>query len=156
MLEAVRDSMVELLSNFSRPPGLLRIRVGDVTVQAEWSNGSADGNPPLAATEPAGPSALPPAVDPTGGPAAPPDQRRYVSAPMVGVFHRSPEPGAPPFVDVGDTVVPGQQVAIVEAMKLMIPVKADTDGVVEQVLKESGEHVQYGERLFAVVPPDGD
>jgi Biotin carboxyl carrier protein len=75
---------------------------------------------------------------------------------MVGVFHRSPEPGAPPFVDVGDTVVPGQQVAIVEAMKLMIPVKADTDGVVEQVLKESGEHVQYGERLFAVVPPDGD
>ena len=82
---------------------------------------------------------------------------RYdVRAPSVGVFYRAPEPGAPPFVGEGDTVRPGQQVAIVEAMKLMLPVEADRAGRVVEVLKRDGEPVEYGEVLFVLAPDDGE
>jgi acetyl-CoA carboxylase biotin carboxyl carrier protein len=70
----------------------------------------------------------------------------------VGVFFRAPEPGARPFVDVGDSVTVGHQVAVVEIMKLMVPVHADVDGTIVEVLKEDGEHVEYDEPLFAVAP----
>jgi acetyl-CoA carboxylase biotin carboxyl carrier protein len=76
---------------------------------------------------------------------APPD---LVCAPSVGTFYRSPEPGAPPFVTEGDLVQSGQQIAIVEAMKLMLPVEAARAGRVTRVLKTDGEPVEYGEPLI--------
>jgi len=69
---------------------------------------------------------------------------------MVGVFYRAPQPGAAPFVTEGDYITLGQQVAIIEAMKLMIPVEADRTGRITSVLVPDGESVEYGQPLFAV------
>ena len=73
-----------------------------------------------------------------------------VKSPIVGTFYRSPEPGAPAFVDVGTTVKKGQVLCIIEAMKLMNEIDSEYDGEVVNVYVESGQPVQYGERLFAI------
>jgi acetyl-CoA carboxylase biotin carboxyl carrier protein len=73
-----------------------------------------------------------------------------VKSPIVGTFYRSPEPGAPPFVDVGATVKKGQVLCIIEAMKLMNEIDSEYDGEIVNVYVESGQPVQYGERLFAI------
>ena len=73
-----------------------------------------------------------------------------LAAQAVGVFYRSPEPGADPFVREGDVVTTGQQIAIIEAMKLMLPVEAERAGRIVEVLKGDGESVEYGEPLFAL------
>jgi acetyl-CoA carboxylase biotin carboxyl carrier protein len=73
-----------------------------------------------------------------------------VKSPIVGTFYRSPEPGAAAFVDVGTTVKKGQVLCIIEAMKLMNEIDSEYDGEVVNVYVESGQPVQYGERLFAI------
>jgi acetyl-CoA carboxylase biotin carboxyl carrier protein len=73
-----------------------------------------------------------------------------VKSPIVGTFYRSPEPGAPAFVDVGDAVKKGQVLCIIEAMKLMNEIDSEYDGEIVNVYVESGQPVQYGERLFAI------
>ncbi len=83
-------------------------------------------------------------------PAEPPGE--IVRAPMVGTFYRSPEPGAPPFVEVGDRVEVGQVLCIVEAMKLMNELESEVAGTVAAVLVEDGAPVQYGQPLFRVLP----
>lgn len=74
----------------------------------------------------------------------------YITSPIVGLFYRSPNPNAPPFVQEGDFVKPGQTLCIVEAMKLMNEIECDTPGEVVRVLVENGQPVEYGERLFAL------
>jgi acetyl-CoA carboxylase biotin carboxyl carrier protein len=73
-----------------------------------------------------------------------------VKSPIVGTFYRSPEPGSPPFVEIGASVKKGQVLCIVEAMKLMNEIESEYDGEVMNVYVESGQPVQYGERLFAI------
>ena len=73
-----------------------------------------------------------------------------VKSPIVGTFYRSPEPGAPSFVEVGATVKKGQVLCIIEAMKLMNEIDSEYDGEVVNVYVENGQPVQYGERLFAI------
>jgi oxaloacetate decarboxylase alpha subunit len=75
-----------------------------------------------------------------------------VEAPMVGVFYRAPQPGAPPFVEEGDTVTPGQTLCIVEAMKLMNEIKADTVGIVRRIHVGNAEPVEFGQLLFELEP----
>jgi acetyl-CoA carboxylase biotin carboxyl carrier protein len=75
-----------------------------------------------------------------------------VKSPIVGTFYRSAEPGAKPFVDVGETVRKGQVLCIIEAMKLMNEINAECDGEVVKAYVENGHAVQYGERLFAIKP----
>ena len=75
-----------------------------------------------------------------------------VKSPIVGTFYRAPEPGAPPFVEVGFTVRKGQVLCIIEAMKLMNEINAECDGELVKVYVENGQAVQYGERLFAIRP----
>jgi len=83
---------------------------------------------------------------------APTDGVTRVESPMVGVFYRAPNPGAPAFVDVGDTVVPGQVLCILEAMKLFNELKAETAGVVRSINVENAQPVEYGELLFELEP----
>ncbi|MCU1648803.1 MAG: acetyl-CoA carboxylase biotin carboxyl carrier protein subunit [Nocardia sp.] len=71
-----------------------------------------------------------------------------LTAETVGVFYRSPEPGAAPFITEGDPVRAGQQVAIVEAMKLMIPITAAREGVVAEFLVEDGAAIEHGQPLI--------
>ena len=73
-----------------------------------------------------------------------------VKSPIVGTFYRSPEPGAPSFVDIGASVKKGQVLCIIEAMKLMNEIDSEYDGEVVNIYVESGQPVQYGERLFAI------
>ena len=73
-----------------------------------------------------------------------------VKSPIVGTFYRSPEPGAPSFVEIGTSVKKGQVLCIIEAMKLMNEIDSEYDGEIANVYVESGQPVQYGERLFAI------
>jgi acetyl-CoA carboxylase biotin carboxyl carrier protein len=73
-----------------------------------------------------------------------------VKSPIVGTFYRSPEPGATSFVEIGSAVKKGQVLCIIEAMKLMNEIDSEYDGEVVNIYVESGQPVQYGERLFAI------
>lgn len=75
-----------------------------------------------------------------------------IDAPMVGTFYISPAPGEPPFILPGDTVEPGQTVGMVEAMKIMNEVPAKVAGIIEKVLVENGDSVEFGQPLFAIRP----
>jgi acetyl-CoA carboxylase biotin carboxyl carrier protein len=75
-----------------------------------------------------------------------------IEAPMLGTFYRSPAPGAAPFVDVGSPVEPDTIVCIIEVMKMMNSVHAGVAGTIAEVCVENGEPVEYGARLFRVVP----
>ena len=74
---------------------------------------------------------------------------------MVGTFYRAPEPGAPPFVEVGDAVAAGQTLCILEAMKLMNELKAEATGVVRAIHVENAQPVEYGQLLFELEPVAG-
>jgi acetyl-CoA carboxylase biotin carboxyl carrier protein len=73
-----------------------------------------------------------------------------VTSPMVGTAYRSPEPGAPPFVEVGSVVREGQTLLIVEAMKTMNQIAAPRGGTVKRILVENGQPVEYGEPLMII------
>jgi acetyl-CoA carboxylase biotin carboxyl carrier protein len=73
-----------------------------------------------------------------------------VKSPIVGTFFRSPEPTAPPFVEVGQPVRKNQVLCIIEAMKLMNEITSEYEGELVKVFVENGQPVQYGERLFAI------
>jgi oxaloacetate decarboxylase (Na+ extruding) subunit alpha len=75
-----------------------------------------------------------------------------VESPMVGVFYRQPEPGKPPFVEVGDVVAPGQTLCLLEAMKLFNELKADAAGRVLAVHAENSSPVEFGQLLFELEP----
>lgn len=73
-----------------------------------------------------------------------------INSPMVGTFYRAPSPGAAPFVSVGQSVKAGDTVCIVEAMKLLNEIEADFDGVIEKILVENGDPVEYNQPLFVI------
>jgi acetyl-CoA carboxylase biotin carboxyl carrier protein len=133
-LDQVRQNAALLLSVLSHPPRALRMRAGEVAIEIEWDTAVTGLAGPIHRDQPT--------------PANDGDDRQVLTAQAVGVFYRAPEPDAEPFVSEGDTVLPGQQLAIIEAMKLMIPVEADLSGKVLEVLKGDGEPVEYGEPLF--------
>ena len=74
---------------------------------------------------------------------------------MVGTFYRAPEPGAAPFVEVGDVVITGQTLCILEAMKLMNEVKVEQPGIVRAIHPDNAQPVEYGQLLFELEPADG-
>lgn len=99
----------------------------------------------------AAPAAAPaPAAPAAAEPEAPKVEGTPLTSPMVGTFYRAPSPGAKPFVEVGDTVKKGQTVCIIEAMKLLNEVEAETDGVVKEICVENGQPVEYGQNLLII------
>jgi acetyl-CoA carboxylase biotin carboxyl carrier protein len=109
------------------------------------------------AAVPAAPAAAPPAT-PNGAKAEAVDETLsdptlvYVKAPIVGTFYESPSPGAPPFVQEGDQVKPGQVLCIIESMKLMNEIEAEVAGVIVKRFIQNSNPVEYGETLYAVKP----
>ena len=91
-----------------------------------------------------------PAAAPVADPAPAVPQGHSVKAPMVGTFYRAPNPGAAPFVNVGQTVKEGEPLCIIEAMKLLNEIEADKSGVIKEILIENGEPVEYGQPLFII------
>ena len=92
-----------------------------------------------------GPGAAPAAPE---APAAP--TGHTLKSPMVGTFYRSPSPGAPSFIEVGQVVTKGQTLCIIEAMKLMNEIESDAAGTVKAILVENGQPVEYGQPLFVI------
>ena len=78
-----------------------------------------------------------------------------VESPMPGIFYRSPQPGAPPFVEVGDVVIAGQTLCVLEAMKLFNELKADLDARVRAIHVDNGQPVEFGTLLFELEPVGG-
>ncbi len=97
----------------------------------------------------AAPAAPAEAVKP-GKPAGPDPNLTLVKSPIVGTFYESASPGAAAFVRVGERVQPGKVLCIIESMKLMNEIEAETTGVVESKLVMNGQPVEYGEALFAI------
>jgi oxaloacetate decarboxylase alpha subunit len=93
--------------------------------------------------------------EPEGATEPPSNDLIRVESPMVGTFYRAPQPGAAPFVEEGDTVENGQTLCILEAMKLMNEVKAESEGIVRRVCVENAAPVQYGDLLFELEPLNG-
>jgi len=100
----------------------------------------------------AGPAERASAAAETPAPPAAPDTTVAITSPMVGTFYRAPAPDADPYVEVGDRVEMGQTVCIVEAMKLMNEIEADTRGRIVQILVENAQPVEFGQKLFLVQP----
>ena len=73
-----------------------------------------------------------------------------VTSPFVGSFYCSPTPDAPPFVEVGSVVRPGQTLCIIEAMKLMNEIEAECAGTVVEAFAQNGKSVEYGQKLFRI------
>ena len=73
-----------------------------------------------------------------------------VKAPIVGTYYSSSSPDAPVYVKVGDTVSAGQILCIIEAMKLMNEIEAETSGTLREILVKNGEPVEYGQTLFII------
>lgn len=73
-----------------------------------------------------------------------------VESPMVGTFYRSPTPGAKPFVDIGQSVSKGDTLCIIEAMKIMNQIVAETSGTIRAIVVEEGQPVEFGEPLIVI------
>ena len=95
------------------------------------------------------PAAAPAAIEATPAAAALPDGH-IVKSPMVGTFYRTSSPGSKNFVEVGQSVNAGDTLCIIEAMKLLNEIEADQSGVIKAILVESGQPVEYGEKLFII------
>ena len=75
-----------------------------------------------------------------------------IKAPMVGTFYRAPSPEAPPYVEVGQVIEPGQVVCIIEAMKLMNEIKSEIRGKLIEIIVDNAEPVEYGQSMFILEP----
>jgi len=78
------------------------------------------------------------------------EKLHVIKSPLVGTFYRAPAPGAPPFVEEGDIVSPGQVLCIIEALKVMNEIESDVRGRVVKILVENGQPVEYGQPLFLI------
>jgi oxaloacetate decarboxylase alpha subunit len=132
--------------------------VGEVTIEESGMRVSVRRTPDVLAAPPAPAPAPTGTEEPVLQPAvAPPTSNGLVriEAPMVGTFYRAPQPGAPPFVEEGDAVSSGQTLCILEAMKLMNEIKAETEGIVRTIHVQNAEPVEFGQLLFELEPlPD--
>ena len=75
-----------------------------------------------------------------------------IKSPMVGTFYRAPNPEAPPYVEVGQQIEPGQVICIIEAMKLMNEIKSEIKGKILEILVDNAEPVEFGQSLFLIDP----
>ncbi len=105
---------------------------------------------PIPVAAAAAPTAEAAAAAPAATAPAAAENRQTINSPMVGTFYRAPSPGAKPFVDVGQHVKAGDTVCIIEAMKLLNEIEAETDGVIQEILVENGAPVEFGQPLFVI------
>lgn len=162
-VSGTHDAIRRVVEAFERSDWTeIDVRAGEVRVHLAAGTGT-DAGVALRSERAADPTAGPGAARdlgpaPTQGDDAPPppfaapDGAHVVTAPSPGIFWRSPEPGAPPFADVGDTVTDSSTLCIVEVMKLMNHLKSGVAGEVVAVYPRDGVAVRKGEPLFAVVP----
>jgi acetyl-CoA carboxylase biotin carboxyl carrier protein len=146
-------ALVKALADILDKGGLaeLEYETADLSVRLSRVVGATTAAPAVAPVAPvAAPAATP--VPATAAPADddPASHPGAVTSPMVGTVYVAPEPDAPAFIAIGDTVKKGQTVLIVEAMKVMNPITAPADGKVTQILVQNGQPVEFGEALVVI------
>ncbi len=147
----VDPALIETLAELLQRTGLTEIEIaeGDAKVRVVRAPPAVFASAPPAGAPAAGSASLVATTEPA---AATPSERHpgAVRAPMVGTVYLTPEPGAPPFVDIGAEVREGQTLLIIEAMKVMNPIRAARAGRVVNVLVSNGDPVEYGELLLII------
>jgi acetyl-CoA carboxylase biotin carboxyl carrier protein len=148
--ETLDARLVRELANVLNETGLTEIEVerGDLKIRVVKTLTAA----PTLVAAPASPAFAPAAPEQTAPAKAAGDA---VKSPMVGTVYLQPQPGAPPFVRVGDRVTKGQTLLLVEAMKTMNPIAAPRDGTLLELLVADGQPVEYGEPLAVIGPALG-
>ena len=148
--------LIELLEESNI--GELEIKEGEESVRIARNSGTTQyfNAPPAGYPMPAAPMAAPTAAAPVAAaaptaPAAPAFSGHVVKSPMVGTFYRSPSPGSPMFAEVGKHVKAGDVICIIEAMKMMNQIEADKSGVIEAILVEDGNPVEFDQPLVTIV-----
>jgi len=146
-LEKTREQTIRELVRIVQESGVAEVEIEDegmrVSVRRTEERSELEmAATPLAETEPTDLPVLPAAA--AGA--------IRVESPMVGVFYRAPEPGIPAFVEIGDVVVPGQTLCLLEAMKLFNELKADAGGRVTAIHAANGTPVEFGQLLFELEP----
>ncbi len=145
-------ALVKALADILDEAGLaeLEYETADLSVRLSRVAGAA----PVAAVAPtAAPTVTPAAMQAPAAASPPEDMASHpgaLTSPMVGTVYVAPEPDAPAFVAVGDTVKKGQTVLIVEAMKVMNPITAPNDGKIAQIMVQNGQPVEFGEVLVVI------
>jgi len=134
--------------------------IGSIEVKGWFGTGVVITRTSAAPLAVAMPAALPAPVhaqdqvrqDALARPAAPVVSLKEIRSPMVGTFYKAPEPGAEPYIKVGNRVTAGQTVCIIEAMKIMNEIEAEITGVVREINVEDTQPVEFGQVLFRVDP----
>ena len=142
----VDDDLIRRLAQLMTDTGLSEIEVADGDRSLRVARPVATSAAVVAAAPPAAavaapaehPNAAPPAKPPVGA----------VTSPMVGTVYLASEPGAPPFVKTGDRVAEGDTLLIVEAMKVMNPIRAPQAGTIREILVQDSQPVEFGEMLL--------
>ncbi len=139
LIDLVSESNVSELE-ITEAEGKVRIVKGGIAMTPQYVQMTA---PTAAAVSPVGAvgPAEPVVVEETG---------HVTKSPMVGTFYRSATPGAKSFVEIGDAVKEGDTICIIEAMKILNEIEADTTGTIKRVLAENGQAVEYGQPLFII------
>ena len=149
-LGAIGD-LIERLAKVARTQGMASVKVEIEGLKVSIKSGTVTVTPTAVGQPPESGFAIP--VDfaqPAGDGSIP--TTVALTAPMVGTFYTAPSPGDPPFVSVGDRIVAGQTIGIIEAMKIMNEIPAERGGTVVEVLVRSGQAVEYGSPLFTIDP----
>ena len=143
----VDDKLIKKLAKLLDETGLTEIEYGEGETSIRVSKGGTN------ISHSAAPAPAPAAPAAEGAPTATDSHAEHpgvVTSPMVGVVYTSPEPGAAPFVGVGDSVSAGQVVMLIEAMKVFNQIKAPKSGKVTKILIEGGSPVEFGEPLLII------
>ena len=149
----VDTDLVRQLAKLINESDLSEIEVQDgarrIVVKRKLAVAPTPGPAPLHYS-PAPAASSPPQAAPIAPEAAPADHPGVVKSPMVGTVYLAGEPGAPPFVALGDRVAEGDTLVIIEAMKVMNPITATRAGIVRQVLVSNAQPVEYDQPLVIV------
>jgi acetyl-CoA carboxylase biotin carboxyl carrier protein len=146
MIDASSVNTIEITSDKG-----LRIRVSKNSQRGAVQLAPQMAMPQMMAPPAAAPVAHAPA-DAPARPEAPKTSLLEVKSPMVGTYYSAPEPGAKPYLSVGDRISKGQILCIIEAMKIMNEIESEFDGVVKELLAQNAHPVEYGQVLFRIDP----
>lgn len=148
LFDKVSREAHELLKKAGGPVTKIKVQSGDTKITIEWD--------PTAAPAPmtGGVGGLPQVETTVAGGEA--SGLTPVTAPLVGTFYRSPEPGAKPFVEIGDVVEPEQEIGIIEAMKIMNRIVSDVGGRVAELVVTDGDMVEFGQTIMLLEPLDAE
>jgi acetyl-CoA carboxylase biotin carboxyl carrier protein len=148
---AIDHDLIRELARLLDETGLTEIEIEHDGLRVRVGRGAVAAAPVIAPATPAAPVTQPPGAPPAQS--APTDLAKHpgvVTSPMVGTAYVGPEPGAPPFVEIGSKVLAGDTLLIIEAMKTMNQIPAPRSGTVTEILIKDGQPVEFGEPLVII------